>query len=66
MTMRRPDLEEGWADRATTAKMLRITVRQLLRWHHQGKGPPRGDHGYGIRYRISDIEAWLMRYRSRK
>src|SRR6266487_1913718 len=34
---RRPDLEEGRADRATAAKMLGITVRQshALRWNIQ-------------------------------
>jgi hypothetical protein len=56
---RRPDAEVGWVDRATAAQMLGVTVRTLLRWHRQGKGPPRGHNGYGIRYRISDIDAWL-------
>jgi predicted site-specific integrase-resolvase len=55
----RPDLEEGWADRARAAEMLGITVRTLLRWHHKGKGPPRRRNGAGLRYRISEIEDWL-------
>lgn len=45
----RPDLEEGWADRARAAEMLGITVRTLLRWHHKGKGPPRRRNGAGLR-----------------
>jgi hypothetical protein len=56
---RRPDLEDGWVDRATAAQMLGKTVRTLLRWHRQGKGPPRRHNGNGIRYRISEIEDWL-------
>jgi predicted site-specific integrase-resolvase len=55
----RPDLEEGWADRRRTAEMLGITVRTLLRWHQQGKGPLRQRNGNGLRYRISEIEDWL-------
>jgi predicted site-specific integrase-resolvase len=58
---RRPDLEEGWADRATAAQMFGVTVRTLLRWHRQGKGPPRLHNGNGIRYRINEIEEWLRR-----
>ncbi len=57
----RPDLEEGWADRTTAAEMLGITVRTLLRWHHQGKGPVRRRNGNGLRYRITEIEDWLSR-----
>jgi predicted site-specific integrase-resolvase len=58
---RRPDLEEGWADRATAAQMLGKTVRTLLQWHRQGKGPLRRHNGNGIRYRITEIEDWLRR-----
>jgi hypothetical protein len=57
----RPDLEDGWADRATAARMLGVTVRTLFQWHRQQKGPPRRHNGNGIRYRISDIEDWLSR-----
>jgi predicted site-specific integrase-resolvase len=59
---RRSDFEEGWADRATAAKMLGLTVRTLLRWHRQRKGPPRRRNVHGIRYRISEIEDWLRRH----
>ena len=58
---RRSALEDGWADRATAARMLGKTVRTLLQWHHEGKGPPRRHNGNGIRYRISEIEDWLRR-----
>ena len=57
----RADLEEGWADRARAAEMLGKTVRTVLRWHNQGKGPPRRRNANGIRYRISEIEDWLGR-----
>lgn len=55
----RPDLEEGCADRASAAEMLGISVRTLLRWDRQGKGPLRRLNGCGLRYRISEIEDWL-------
>lgn len=55
----RPDLEEGCADRASAAEMLGISVRTLLRWDRQGKGPLRQLNGCGLRYRISEIEDWL-------
>ncbi len=58
---RRPDFEEGWADRAAAAQLLGVSVRTLLRWHRQGKGPPRRRNMHGIRYRISEIEDWLRR-----
>jgi DNA-binding transcriptional MerR regulator len=58
---RRWEFEEGWADRTTAAQMLGVTVRTLVRWHHQEKGPPRRRNGHGIRYRISEIEDWLRR-----
>jgi len=58
---RRPELEEGWADRGTAAEMLGKTVRTLQRWHREGKGPSRRRNANGIRYRISEIEDWLRR-----
>jgi predicted site-specific integrase-resolvase len=63
---RRSDLEDGWADLATAARMLGVTVRTLLRWHRQGKGPPRWHNGHGIRYRISEIGDWLRRNPQRR
>ena len=56
---RRPDLEEGFADRTSAAEILGISVRTLLRWNRQGKGPLRRRNGSGLRYRISEIENWL-------
>jgi predicted DNA-binding transcriptional regulator AlpA len=58
---RRLELEDGWAGRATAAQMLGVSVRTLLRWHREGKGPPRRHTGNGIRYRISEIDDWLRR-----
>jgi hypothetical protein len=46
--------------RGTAAAMLGITVRTLLRWHHENFGPERlkiSDYRY--RYRISDVRAWV-------
>jgi predicted DNA-binding transcriptional regulator AlpA len=50
-------------DRHTTAAMLGITIRTLLRWHHQNFGPKRlvlsaGRYGYGR----AEVEAWVAEH----
>ena len=57
----RPDLEEGWANRTRASEMLGISVRTLLRWHQQEKGPARRRKRTGLRYQVSEIEDWLSR-----
>ena len=57
----RPDLDDGWANRTKASEMLGISVRTLLRWHQQERGPSRRRKGTGLRYRISEIEDWLSR-----
>src|SRR5262245_3430853 len=47
-------------DRRTTAALLGITPRTLLRWHHHNFGPKRlvlsaGRYGYGK----AEVEAWI-------
>ena len=50
-------------DRHTTAAMLGITIRTLLRWHHQNFGPKRlvlsaGRYGY----RRAEVKAWVAEH----
>jgi predicted DNA-binding transcriptional regulator AlpA len=47
-------------DRHTTAAMLGITIRTLLRWHHQNFGPKRFVLSPGrYEYRRAEMEAWI-------
>ena len=47
-------------DRITTAEMLGITPRTLLRWHHQNFGPERVVISQGrYAYRRAEVEAWV-------
>jgi predicted DNA-binding transcriptional regulator AlpA len=47
-------------DRRTTAEMLGITIRTLLRWHHQNFGPKRLVLSAGrYAYRRAEVEAWV-------
>jgi predicted DNA-binding transcriptional regulator AlpA len=50
-------------DRITTAEMLGITPRTLLRWHDQNFGPKREEvsqNRYG--YRKAEVEAWVAKH----
>ena len=52
--------EDGLMDRLEAAEMMGVTDRTLLRWHREGKGPPRIYASRSVYYRIADIEAWLL------
>jgi excisionase family DNA binding protein len=41
------------------AEVLQMPVRTLERWRHVGSGPRYIAMGRHIRYRWSDVEAWL-------
>ena len=50
-------------DRHTAAAMLGITIRTLLRWHHQNFGPERvviSQSRYA--YRRAEVEAWVAEH----
>jgi predicted DNA-binding transcriptional regulator AlpA len=50
-------------DRHTTAAMLGITIRTLLRWHHQNFGPERVVISQGrYAYRRAEVEAWVAEH----
>jgi excisionase family DNA binding protein len=46
---------------AEVAEYLRVTVRTLATWRAEGRGPRPLRVGRGIRYRRSDVDAWLER-----
>jgi excisionase family DNA binding protein len=45
------------------AEHLRGKERTLERWRHTGGGPPFVKVGRAVRYRLSDLEAWLAQQR---
>jgi len=51
--------EAGNVGRRDAAEMMGVTDRTLLRWHREGKGPPRIYAGRSVYYRVTDIAAWL-------
>jgi excisionase family DNA binding protein len=42
-----------------TAELLRTPVATLRWWRHTGKGPRSFKIGRGVRYRRSDLHAWI-------
>jgi predicted DNA-binding transcriptional regulator AlpA len=40
--------------------MTDLSVLTLRRWRSQGKGPRFLKLGGAVRYRLSDVEAWLL------
>lgn len=44
---------------AELATYLAIPVQTIYQWRHRGEGPPGYRVGRHVRYRWSDIQAWL-------
>ena len=49
---------------AEVAEDLGIPISTLYRWRYERKGPPAFRVGRHLRYRESDLEAWLLTCRS--
>jgi len=43
------------------ATMLQIPVGTMYQWRHRGLGPAGFRIGRHVRYRLTDVEAWLDR-----
>ncbi len=41
------------------AELLGVPVATVYRWNYLGTGPQRLAIGRHVRYRLSDVEAWL-------
>lgn len=54
---------EGLLTQRQAAAYLNISIRTMQRWRRHGIGPPsiRLPNGY-LRYRKSDLDAWLERH----
>jgi excisionase family DNA binding protein len=44
---------------ADLSEMLSVPVTTLYQWRHRGEGPPGYRVGRHVRYRRSEVEAWL-------
>lgn len=44
---------------AEAAAYLRRAAKTLRNWRSEGTGPTYTGHGHGVRYRQSDLDAWL-------
>ncbi|MET1050001.1 MAG: helix-turn-helix domain-containing protein [Acidimicrobiales bacterium] len=51
----------GWLDSAGAAEYLGVSVKTLYNWRVVGKGPRGYGRGKGrVRFRIEDLDAWIM------
>jgi len=57
--MHNQTLTNTYLSRNELAEFLGISARTLDRWHAQRRGPKRVQVGNFIRYRQSDVSAWL-------
>jgi hypothetical protein len=49
-----------WLTPQEAADHIRVPVRQLQQWRYLRKGPPYSRAGRAIRYRLADLDAWLI------
>lgn len=47
-----------------TAEHIGVSPKTIRRWRYEGTGPPAHKVGAAVRYRRSDIDAWLAARRS--
>ena len=52
-------VREGWATPQEAADYLGFSVLTLKNWRSQGKGPRFSKPGRAVRYRWTDLEAWM-------
>jgi excisionase family DNA binding protein len=53
--------DQLWDDEITGAFLGGVPVGTLANWRYQGRGPRFVKVGRHVRYRRSDVEAWLER-----
>jgi excisionase family DNA binding protein len=51
-------VDEFWSS-DTVAELLRLTRNTLEKWRVRGEGPPFVKLGGAVRYRRSDVLAWI-------
>lgn len=58
-----PQIEEPLLITVEVSKVTGHSTRTLEKWRQNGKGPAFLKIGRSVRYRMSDIEAWLEQCR---
>lgn len=48
-----------WFTVPQLARWLKVSRQVLYKWNHEGTGPAYSKVGSMVRYRRSDVEAWL-------
>jgi hypothetical protein len=54
-----PEQADARLDEKQAAKVLGVTPRALQPWRHRGGGPKFCKLGHRVRYRLTDIKAWI-------
>lgn len=52
-----------WLTPNQAATHLQVPARQLQQWRYLRKGPPYSLAGRAVRYRLADLDAWLIAHR---
>lgn len=42
------------------SKLLQVPVATLYQWRYRGTGPPGLRIGRHLRYRVADVDAWIV------
>ena len=58
--MSKPEIPEPMLTPAQVAEWLQINRQSLSRMRMEGRGPRHYSVGAAVRYRRSDVEAWLQ------
>lgn len=53
------DTHEPLTGTAQVAEYLGVPVGTLHQWRHKGTGPPGYKIGRHVKYRLSEVDAWL-------
>ena len=51
--------QDVWLTRRDLAEREKVPVATLAQWAHQGRGPRYAHFGRHVRYRLSDVIAWV-------
>lgn len=58
------DQQDEWISAQDFAREIRVPVRTVLSWRQRGQGPTSAKFGKHVRYRRSDVRAWIRQQMS--
>lgn len=53
-----------WLDTPRAARHLGVSIGRLEVWRCHGGGPPYSKIGRIVRYKVSELDAWMRRHRA--